>query len=171
MADDKKIKKTDDPFELLNELANVGKKKKSIKISDNLEVVLETLSADDEARVFAICEEASGSEYFSKNKRETIIHSLFSINGKSLKGYKELEDVAKKKIMKGDTLEKIRDIVNGWNDELITFLYAQFTEMISESEKEMVSMGILKPIEELEEPKEETKEKEEKEETEETSKK
>ena len=163
MSDEKKIKKTDDPLELLNELANVGKKKKTVKISDNLEVVLETLSAEDEGNVFTKCEEFGGSEYFSKNKRETIVHSLAEINGKSLKGYEELEDPDKKRKMKVEVIGKIRDIVDKWNDELITFLYSNFVDVISESEKEMVLMGIIKPIEEIEEPKEEK--------TEETSKK
>lgn len=153
------MEKIIDPFEVLNKLASIGKKRKSIEVSGTT-IVLETLGAEDEARVFALCNDAEGSEFFSKNKREMLIHSIAEINGKSLKEYENIENLTERSTLKKETLEKIRNIVNGWADEFITYLYTKFADLIAESEEEMIKMGIMKKLElpKKEEKKEEKKE-------------
>jgi hypothetical protein len=140
------MEKINDPFEILNKLASIGKKRKTIEIT-GISLVLETLGAEDEAKVFALCNDAEGSEFFSRNKREMLIHSIVEIGEKSLREYEKIENLIERNNIKQETLGKIRSIVNGWQDEFITYLYTKFSELVAESEEEMIKLGVLKNME------------------------
>lgn len=151
MSDSKKIKKSDDPFAILEKIIEVGKKRGEVEISDKLKIVLETLGSDDEGEVFVNVEKYEGSEFLTKHKIETISYSMCEINGKSLREYEKLEDRKERETVKKETIDKIREIVSKWNDDLVSFVYNQYVVTVLESEQSLRELGILAPLPEPDE--------------------
>ena len=61
------MKKVEDPFEALNEIANLGYIEKEIKITDNLSIIIATLTAEEENETFINCQGYEGIGYITKN--------------------------------------------------------------------------------------------------------
>jgi len=146
MSDEKKIKKIDDPFELLIRASEIGKKSKDIVLSNDFEITLQTLNSEDEMNVFAYSENFEGGKFLTRHKIETLVYAIVKVNKKDLREYEKEEDLEKRKKLKEEVLTKVRAIVSTWRDELISFVYSEFGELTDESEKEMIKMGIMKEI-------------------------
>jgi len=146
MSDEKNIKKIDDPFCLLEQIKNIGQKSKNIPISDGFTIKIQTLSSEDEIALFANSAKYDGSEYFTRHKIETIVYSIIEINKKSLREYNTIEDEKERMELKTKTIDKIRLIVSKWNDNLISFVYGEYSKIIDESENELIKFGILEEI-------------------------
>lgn len=157
MVDEKQIKKIDDPFELLEKVSEIGKKEKNVKISDELNIVIETLTAEDEGKIFSNTDKFDGTEYFLNHKIETICYATCKINEKSLREYEKIEDDLERERVKKQTIDKLRIIIKKWNDDVVNFVYGKYVELSSESDEDLVKSGILLklPVEE-ESSKEET---------------
>ena len=159
MSDEKITKKINDAFTVLDELAEVGRKTRVVKVSDKFKLMLETLPANDEGEAFVSVEKYEGSEYFFKHKVEILSHSIFEINEKSLREYEKIEDEAEREKAKEDTINKIRTKIENWNDNVISFLYGEFLLLTEESERGLIKIGILKELPKKKEENEKEKEK------------
>ena len=152
MADLKLLK---DPFEVLTKLTELSKETEEITITNDFKITISTVGSEDEADIFAAANKEKGtSEYFSRHKRETIVRAIIAINGLSLKDYEKLENEEYRKV-KEETLNKVRKIVDGWDDNLVTFIYGKWSGIVKKNEDKLTKMKILEPV--VEEKKEEEK--------------
>lgn len=142
MAEEQKQKMVDDPFEVLEEMAKIGKVTKEVTLSDSMKITLQSLEADDESKVFVYADEFEGEEFFQNYKREIIVYSIKTINGKPVKNYEDIVDSVDREQEKKRTIEKLRLVLKKWKKEVLDYVYEKYQEMVSESKEEMKKFGI-----------------------------
>ena len=147
-----------DPFELLDQLVNIGKETTDIDITPEFKITISTFGSEDEADIFSIASKDT-TQYTSLHKRETLVRAIIAINGKTLRDYEKIEDVKEYKAKKDMTNEKVRKIVSSWNENLVSFIYSEWYKLVSKSEKKLEEMKILEIIKDDED---DTEKKEEK---------
>lgn len=142
----KNFKKISDPFEILDEITKIGKVEKSVDLTDNISVILCTIDAEEEAEIFDFCSEFEGVTYIMKNKVETLAHAIKGLNKKRF-DYNKIEDAKERKEERLKVVDGLRERINGWRDEIITYLYEQFFGVMGDSEARLRKLGIMAKIE------------------------
>jgi hypothetical protein len=142
MENDRKI--IDDPFEFLEQMSKIGKMTKTITVVENFKVTLSTLDSDDEGTILANTDDTKGTEFFSRYKQETLSFAIKAINDKPLNFYETIEDEKERKTKKEECIEKIKTILKKWNDDLLSFVYNEYIQMLEENEQRLVKLGIIK---------------------------
>jgi hypothetical protein len=169
MVDQKLI---DDPFEFLEQISEIGKMTKEIPVTENFKVKVSTLNSDDDSAILANTDNAKGTEFFTRFRQETLSFAIIAINDKPLDFYEKIEDEKERKIKKDEAIAKKLNIIKKWSDDVLNYVYSQYTEMLEENEKKLIEMGIVKENEKglkiISEDKEELKKEKEEEEVFET---
>lgn len=139
----------DDPFEILDELSQIGKTFEKVKILDDFELTLVTLEADDEMNIFENASKYEGQEFINNLQRETLAFSISEINGKPLRKYEQIKDEKEREKVKKETIDKIRSIVKTWKEELVAFVHSKYSAMIERNEAYLKSIGIIQESSQL----------------------
>jgi hypothetical protein len=113
------IKKFDDPLLAMQAVAELHQRSKIIKLND-FEIIVRTLGTKDETDTFINCMNLWGQAFIYKHKIETLILAITHINGLSL------ENV---------NIEKRREIINLWNQEIVDEIYLEYAKLIGSIEK------------------------------------
>jgi len=140
------IKKIDDPFAALDEIANLGRVETEIKITDKLSLIITTLTAEEENEVFIDCQGYQGIGYITKNKIETLARCIKGINGKRF-NYNEINDIAKRKEERKKAVIGLRDKIESWRDDLVTYVYEQWLDITGNSEEKLKKLGLIAAVE------------------------
>lgn len=143
MAEQKLIK---DPFALLGELSKIGKKEKEIEVT-GCKIKLGTINAEDEAEVFSVSKEHGTMEFFARTRIETIARAIIEVNGENLKKYENIEGRDERLRAKAEVIAKLKEVVGSWNEELVMYVYTEYSKMLVESEQEMKDKGIARSTE------------------------
>jgi hypothetical protein len=131
-----------DIFAALEDISKLGKLTKDVKV-DNLSITLSTLDSEQEGLVFITSSEFTGNAYFYKMKAETLKYAIRAVNGIKLDVYTEASP-EKIESLKDETLSKLEKIIAKWDENVVSFLYNEWVELTKESEKILISKGIMK---------------------------
>lgn len=139
---DKNVKPVDDPFAILNEVEELGKVEESVKLKDGLSLIISTISAEEESEVFMNCVGFEGVSYITQNKIEVLAHSIKGINDTRF-DYNKIEDPTERKKERQKVVEGLRNKIEGWRDEVVTFLYEKFLSITGNSEDQLKKLGLI----------------------------
>jgi hypothetical protein len=130
-----------DAFEALKGLSKLGKRTKEIEIG-SMKLLLSTMNAEQEGKVFIACSDLTGSAYFSRLKLETLKYALKAVDGARLDLYEEIKGEVEREESKKEILEKVQKILGTWDENVISFLYNKWAELSKESEEDLKASGV-----------------------------
>lgn len=114
----------EDPFEAMSEISNLKHRTTDVDVGDGHTVTIRSLGAKDETDTFIECMNYWGQAFLYKHKLETLARAITAIDGQSLP---EEIDIAKKKKL----IEKKKEIIGKWHQEVIDDLYTEFAKLTS----------------------------------------
>lgn len=131
-----------DPILMLDEIGKVGKVEKEVEISKGLKVTLSTITAIEELEIFRDCRNDDGYSYLTRNKIETLSRAIKAVNGIRF-DYEAIEDSVEKEQERQKTVFNLRNKINTWGDEVVTYLYVEWLKIIGDSESYLKKIGII----------------------------
>ena len=135
--------KTDDEvFELLGRVEALGKMENTVKISDGFIINLSTISAEEEAASFAATSGFEGMDYIFQHKRETLARAIKGVNGKKF-NYDSISDKKARKESKKEAIDKLKELMGEWREEVISFLYNEFLKLTGNAEDQLKKLGLI----------------------------
>jgi hypothetical protein len=130
-----------DAMKALQSLSRLGKKERDVKIEETT-ITLSALDTGDETEVYVACSELQGNAYFYKLKLETLKYSICAVNGKRLDTYRGIDDFNQRQVNKIKSLDEISEVLKTWNENVVTYLFTEFSKLTGEVEKELTDKGI-----------------------------
>jgi hypothetical protein len=135
-------------FEALEEISKLGKIEGEVDVGD-IKLLMGTLDTEQETDVFAQCADLTGNAYFYKLKLETVKYSLKAVNKERVDDYLKIAKIEEREKAKKETLEKISSILKKWDENVISYLYSEWSKLAKKSEEVLKAKGISQDNEDV----------------------
>jgi hypothetical protein len=76
-------------------------------------------------------------------KAETLKYAIRRVNDQRLDEYETLIDPDKKAQLKRETLDKLEVVIGTWDENIVSFFYAEWMKLTKESEAELKEKGLM----------------------------